>query len=106
MYKDSLHDYPKKHWHLPLVILRRNAFCRPQDAARAKYELKTSLRTHMGADDGAFLCMGDGQDEKGFPGVFLRKNVIEVASQALHKNLTALAPRVLPLPELVRLQNV
>ena len=77
--------------------------CRPQDAARAKYELKTTLRTHMGADDGAFLCMGDGRDEKGLPGVFLRKNVIEVAGLTLRENLKALAPRVLPFSELVRL---
>ena len=61
----------------------------------------------MGADDDAFGCMGTGEDVEGRMGVFLRKNVIEVAGRALKTNLRALAPRVLPYSELVnaRLQT-
>ena len=76
--------------------------CRPRDARRAKYELVTSLRTHLGREDDAFGCMGTGEDAEGMQGVFLRKNVIAVCGRALKANMTALAPRVLPYSELVR----
>ena len=74
---------------------------RPCDLKRAKYELCTTLRTHSGADDDAHKCMGNGVDAEGIPGVFLRKNVIEVSGIALRANLSQLAPRVLPFYELV-----
>lgn len=76
--------------------------CRPRDFGRAKYELVTSLRTHLGCQDDAFGCMGVAEDAEGLKGVFLRKNVIEVAGRALKTNITALAPRVLPWSQLVR----
>lgn len=78
-------------------------YCRPEDRARAKYELVTSLRTHLGCQDDAFGCMGVAEDAEGRQGVFLRKNVIEVAGRALRHNITALAPRILPFSELVYL---
>ena len=77
--------------------------CRPQDARRAKYELTTTLRTHLGYQDDAFGCMGVAEDAEGIQGVFLRKNVIEVAGRSLKINISALAPRVLPIMELVSL---
>lgn len=46
--------------------------------------------------------MGVAEDAEGLKGVFLRKNVIEVAGRALKTNITALAPRVLPWSQLVR----
>ncbi len=61
----------------------------------------TSLRTHLGCQDDAFGCMGVAEDAEGLKGVFLRKNVIEVAGRALKTNITALAPRVLPWSQLV-----
>ena len=45
--------------------------------------------------------MGVAEDAEGKQGVFLRKNVIEVAGRALKTNITALAPRILPYSELV-----
>lgn len=75
---------------------------RPQDLRAAKYELKTTLRTHLGYQDDAFGCMGVADDAEGKQGVFLRKNVIQVAGRALKANITALAPRVLPYAELAR----
>lgn len=39
--------------------------CRPRDARRAKYELVTSLRTHLGNQDDAFGCMGIAEDADG-----------------------------------------
>ena len=75
--------------------------CRPRDQRRAKYELLTSIRTHLGAQDDAFGCMGVGEDAEGVQGVFLRKNVIEIAARALKTNIRCLAPKVLPWLELV-----
>lgn len=70
--------------------------CRACDAARAKYVLQHTVRTHMACEDAAYQCMGAGQDAQGFPGVFLRKNVIGTASRALAENLRELAPLITP----------
>ena len=76
-------------------------FCRPQDVRKAKYELTTTLRTHLGYQDDAFGCMGVAEDADGVQGVFLKKNVIQVAGRSLKMNISTLAPRVLPVMELV-----
>ncbi len=60
------------------------------------------MRTHLGAEDDAFGCMGNGEDAEGGRGVFLRRNVIAVAGRALKANLQRLGPLVLPVSELVR----
>ena len=39
--------------------------CRPSDLGRAKYELVTTVRTHLGCQDDAFGCMGIAEDEEG-----------------------------------------
>ena len=59
------------------------------------------MRTHLGCEDDAFGCMGNGEDSEGTRGVFLRRNVIAVAGRALTANLTRLGPLVLPISELV-----
>ena len=46
-------------------FMKLNSCCRPRDAAKAKYDLKTTLRTQMGAEDEAFQCMGEGEDAEG-----------------------------------------
>jgi 3-ketoacyl-CoA synthase len=78
--------------------------CRRSDAHRAKYELTHTLRTHLGNEDEAFLCMGTGLDSEGKVGVFLRKSVTRVAVRALFKHLRQLAPTVLPIWEQVSTQ--
>ncbi len=85
-----------------VVNLGVRAARRPRDRARAKYELTHSVRTHLGAEDDAFGCMGNGEDAEGGRGVFLRRNVIAVAGRALKANLQRLGPLVLPVSELVR----
>eukprot|EP00884_Botryococcus_braunii_P009566 jgi/Botrbrau1/18610/Bobra.0367s0050.1 len=75
---------------------------KPSDAPQAKYELLHTLRTHLGNDDEAFMCMGTGQDEEGKVGVFLQKTVTRVALRALYKHLSQLAPKVLPLGEQIK----
>ncbi|WOK98521.1 hypothetical protein Cni_G07233 [Canna indica] len=69
---------------------------RPADRRRAKYRLAHVVRTHRGADDEAYGCIYQDQDDDGIVGVSLSKNLIEVAGGALKENMTALGPLVLP----------
>ena len=46
--------------------------------------------------------MGNGEDSEGIKGVFLRRNVVNVAGRALKVNLQRLGPLVLPISEMVR----
>lgn len=71
---------------------------------RAKYELVHTVRVHLGCEDDAFGCMGNGEDSEGIKGVFLRRNVVSVAGRALKVNLQRLGPLVLPISEMVRAQ--
>ena len=76
--------------------------CRPRDVRRAKYQLEHTVRVHLGCEDDAFGCMGNGEDSEGIKGVFLRRNVVNVAGRALKVNLQRLGPLVLPISEMVR----
>ena len=68
-----------------------------------KYRLVATERTHLGRDDAAFRCMGQAFDPlSNSLGVFLNKNVGEVAARAVRLNLEKLGPRALPLSELAR----
>ena len=40
---------------------------RPCDAPRAKYALAHTVRSHMGAQDGAYQCMGVAEDAQATP---------------------------------------
>nr|GMD36013.1 3-ketoacyl-CoA synthase 17-like [Ipomoea batatas] len=68
----------------------------------AKMELVDSLRTHHGADDGAYRAAFQEEDRDGLTGVSLTKDLIRVAGEGLRKHITILAPRVLPLNQLGR----
>ncbi|KAK9667383.1 hypothetical protein RND81_14G252300 [Saponaria officinalis] len=69
------------------------------DAGRAKYRLKHVVRTHRGADDKAFRCVYQEQDEVGKIGVSLSKDLMAIAGDALKTNITTLGPLVLPVSE-------
>ena len=86
------HLWPDMVWHT----------CRPKDLKRAKYQLEHTVRVHLGCEDDAFGCMGNGEDSEGIQGVFLRRNVVNVAGRALKVNLQRLGPLVLPITEMVR----
>ncbi|CAK0783411.1 hypothetical protein CVIRNUC_006610 [Coccomyxa viridis] len=75
---------------------------RPKDLKRAKYQLEHTVRVHLGCEDDAFGCMGNGEDSEGIQGVFLRRNVVNVAGRALKVNLQRLGPLVLPITEMVK----
>ncbi|XP_059629873.1 3-ketoacyl-CoA synthase 11-like [Cornus florida] len=67
----------------------------------AKMELVHSLRTHHGSDDRAYRAAFQEEDDKGNTGVSLTKDLIRVAGVNLSEHIKILAPRVLPLSQLV-----
>ncbi|MFQ6619727.1 hypothetical protein Gotur_000404 [Gossypium turneri] len=69
------------------------------DRRRAKYKLIHVVRTHRGADDKAFRCVYQEQDDAGKTGVSLSKDLMAIAGGALKTNITTLGPLVLPISE-------
>ncbi|KAA8536099.1 hypothetical protein F0562_028577 [Nyssa sinensis] len=69
------------------------------DKSRAKYKLVHVVRTHRGADETAFRCVYQEQDDKGKTGVSLSKDLMAIAGGALKANITTLGPLVLPISE-------
>lgn len=74
----------------------------PRDYHRAQYVLKHTVRTHIGADDQAYDSIFQMEDRTGIRGVKLSKNIMDVAGNALKKNITTLAPLVFPLTEHIK----
>ncbi|MQL92728.1 hypothetical protein Taro_025356 [Colocasia esculenta] len=72
---------------------------RSADRRRAKYRLLHVVRTHRGADDKAFHCVYQEQDDAGKVGVSLSKDLMAIAGGALKANITTLGPLVLPISE-------
>ncbi|KAK3118874.1 hypothetical protein QOZ80_9BG0709850 [Eleusine coracana subsp. coracana] len=70
-----------------------------RSSRRAKYQLVHTVRTHHGADDRAFRCVFQEEDESGRVGVALSKDLMAVAGEALKTNITTLGPLVLPMSE-------
>eukprot|EP00252_Welwitschia_mirabilis_P008088 TRINITY_DN19796_c0_g1_i2.p1 TRINITY_DN19796_c0_g1~~TRINITY_DN19796_c0_g1_i2.p1 ORF type:complete len:517 (+),score=28.37 TRINITY_DN19796_c0_g1_i2:291-1841(+) len=69
------------------------------DRRRSKYKLVHVVRTHKGADDKAFRCVYQEQDDAGKLGVSLSKELMAIAGGALKTNITTLGPLVLPFSE-------
>nr|ADE75636.1 unknown [Picea sitchensis] len=72
-----------------------------KDAARAKMKLLHVVRTNVAADDEAYGCVMSKEDAEGFYGIGLRQSLIEVAGNAVRKNMTTLGSKVLPITELL-----
>ncbi|KAG9443438.1 hypothetical protein H6P81_014778 [Aristolochia fimbriata] len=72
---------------------------KPSDRARSKYKLVHVVRTHRGADDRAFACINQEEDETGMVGISLPKDLMTIAGDALKTNITTLGPLVLPISE-------
>ena len=68
----------------------------------SKMELLKSLRTHHGNDDAAYGAALQQEDQEGMVGVALTKDLVRVAGAALRNHIATLAPRVLPVSELLR----
>lgn len=69
------------------------------DKRKGKYKLVHVVRTHRGADDKAFRCVYQEQDDAGKTGVSLSKDLMAIAGGALKTNITTLGPLVLPISE-------
>ncbi|KAF0902480.1 hypothetical protein E2562_017882 [Oryza meyeriana var. granulata] len=67
--------------------------------AKARFRLKHVVRTLTGAQDSAYLCAFQEEDENGNVGINLSKELMAIASNAPKANITAIAPLVLPTSE-------
>ncbi|KAM7511278.1 hypothetical protein LguiB_010153 [Lonicera macranthoides] len=68
----------------------------------AKMELAHSLRTHHGADNAAYGAAFQEEDSDGITGISLTKDLIRVAAVNLRQHIKILAPKVLPLSQLIQ----
>lgn len=73
----------------------------PAQRSSAKMELVRSHRTHHGADDASYCAAFQEEDANGNVGVALTKDLIRVAGEGLREHIRTLAPRVLPIRELI-----
>jgi 3-ketoacyl-CoA synthase len=89
---------------LPNCLFRMGAAAillsnRRREAPRAKYRLVHVVRTHKGADDRAYRCVYQEEDQQGFSGISLSKELMAIAGDALKSNITTIGPLVLPMSE-------
>lgn len=66
---------------------------------RCKYEFLHCIRTHKAAEDKAYGCAYQMEDDACNLGVALSKNLMGVAADALRVNIRTLGPLILPLSE-------
>ncbi|KAL6506345.1 3-ketoacyl-CoA synthase [Orobanche gracilis] len=69
---------------------------------KAILKLNSLVRIHQGARDESYDCCIQKEDEKGFVGFHLGKNLPKAATQAFVDNLQVIAPKILPVVEIVR----
>uniref|UniRef100_A0A7N1A1K7 3-ketoacyl-CoA synthase n=1 Tax=Kalanchoe fedtschenkoi TaxID=63787 RepID=A0A7N1A1K7_KALFE len=69
---------------------------------RAIMKLNCLVRTHIGANDEAYNCCIQLEDELGYRGFCLTKSLPRSGGKALIENLKVLLPKMLPVKELLR----
>ncbi|KAG6605491.1 3-ketoacyl-CoA synthase 12, partial [Cucurbita argyrosperma subsp. sororia] len=69
---------------------------------RAMFKLKCLIRTHHGARDESYGCCIQTEDDKGNTGFHLGKNLPKAATRAFVDNLREIAPKILPIRELLQ----
>jgi len=67
--------------------------------AKARFRLKHVVRTLTGAQDSAYTCVFQQEDDNGNVGVNLNKDLMTIAGNALKANISAMGPLVLPASE-------
>ena len=72
------------------------------DARRARFSLSHIVRTHMGKNDECYRSVFQEEDDDGIRGVRLSKQIMQIAGDALKRNITTLGPLVLPASEQLR----
>ncbi|KQJ86178.1 3-ketoacyl-CoA synthase 6 [Brachypodium distachyon] len=70
--------------------------------SKARFRLAHVVRTTTAADDSAYKCVYQEEDDEGNQGVTLSKNLMAIAGDALKAHITAIGPLVLPASELLR----
>lgn len=73
----------------------------PSRRRTARMELRYTLRTHHGADDPSYRAAFQEEDADGNVGIALTKDLLRVAGENLRSHIRTLAPRVLPLSQLL-----
>ncbi|CAI9107734.1 OLC1v1007168C2 [Oldenlandia corymbosa var. corymbosa] len=71
----------------------------PSDHKRSKYQLIDTVHTHTASSNPAYRCIFQEEDESGFRGVAISKDLLVSAADAIKLNLTSLGPLILPLSE-------
>ena len=69
---------------------------------KAMFKLKCLVRTHHGARDDSYGCCIQREDDQGRLGFHLAKNLPKAATRAFVDNLRIIAPKILPVRELLR----
>ncbi|XP_043715545.1 3-ketoacyl-CoA synthase 5-like [Telopea speciosissima] len=69
---------------------------------RSKYKLLRSVRTQRAFDDKAYMSAIREEDSKGITGVSLKRDLLEVAGEALRSHAWVLGSSILPLSEKLR----
>lgn len=72
---------------------------RRADAGRARFRLLHTVRTHMGKSDECYAAVYQEEDDEGIRGVRLSRQIMQIAGDALKRNISNLGPLVLPLSE-------
>ncbi|PIA51039.1 hypothetical protein AQUCO_01100099v1 [Aquilegia coerulea] len=75
---------------------------RPNLKHKATFRVKYLVRTHLGANDDEYQCIIQKEDDDEYQGVSLSRTLPKVASRAISVNLRELAPKILPIRELLR----
>lgn len=69
---------------------------------QAILKLSCSVRTHLAADDDAYNCCMQVEDDRDYRGFLLTKSLKKAAAKALSMNFRVLVPKMLPFKELLR----